>query len=118
MQGLYWDSKHAVLKDLDPIVKLYVTIFKQGFRTSDPVFCQRIPTRELHLEFHLKYYDVTKIKYISADQASKLRCPHKELDEALKSLLGNLTKQVGSIFIKYFPKIFSMSSFTSTYVNQ
>ena len=90
----------------------------QGFRTSDPAFCQRIPTRELHLEFHLKYYDVTKIKFISADQASKLRCPHKELDEALKSLLGNLTKQVGSIFIKYFQKIFSMSSFTSTYVNQ
>ena len=86
---------------------MYVTIFKQGFRTSDPVFCQRIPTRELHLEFHLKYYDVTKIKYISADQASKLRCPHKELDEALKSLLGNLTKQVGSLYLsnisqKYF----------------
>ena len=30
-----------------------------------------------------------------ADQASRLRCPHKELDEAVKSLLGNLSKQVG-----------------------
>ena len=32
-----------------------------------------------------------------AEQASKLHCPHKELDEALKSLLGNLSKQVSLI---------------------
>ena len=29
-----------------------------------------------------------------ADQATKLRCPHKELDDTLKSLLGTLSKQV------------------------
>ena len=32
--------------------------------------------------------------FFVADQATKLRCPHKELDDALKSLLGNLSKQV------------------------
>ena len=28
------------------------------------------------------------------DQAAKLKCPHKDLDDALKSLLSNLSKQV------------------------
>lgn len=35
-----------------------------------------------------------KLLHNISDQSSKLRCPHKELDEALKSLLANLTKQV------------------------
>ena len=40
---------------------------------------------------------LTTILIFPAEQASKLHCPHKELDEALKSLLGNLSKQVSLI---------------------
>ena len=37
-----------------------------------------------------------------ADQATKLRCPHKELDDALKSLLGTLSKQVRENLLWYY----------------
>ena len=40
--------------------------------------------------------------FTPADQSSKLRCPHKKLDEALKSLLANLTKQVQIIELHSF----------------
>ena len=39
----------------------------------------------------------------TAEQAARLRSPHKELDEAVKSLLGNLSKQVGTANVNLGP---------------
>ena len=59
-----------------------------GELENDLKLVQTICKKKLRRNIYLRFTFV-------ADQASRLRSPHKELDEAVKSLLGNLSKQVG-----------------------